>query len=74
MQCNIRLDLEVEIYTREIFSLLDVIYQTGGAFNALTVIGFLLVNLIGSKLFYAEMIDGIFKYKDPISSSPRNRG
>ena len=63
MQCNIRLDLEVEIYSREIFSLLDVIYQTGGAFNALTVLGFLLTNLIGSKLFYSEMVDGLFKVK-----------
>eukprot|EP00347_Sterkiella_histriomuscorum_P022997 403336350 len=60
MQINIRLDLQVEIYTRQVYSYYNLMFQLGGSFNALLLIGTILTRFVVQKLLYSDLIASIF--------------
>ena len=60
MQANIRLDLEIDIYERQVYSFFDLVYQIGGLFNATTMLGVLLTQYLLSNLLYSSLVTNIF--------------
>eukprot|EP00347_Sterkiella_histriomuscorum_P011910 403370628 len=68
LQINIRLDPEFDIYSRQIYSFYNLMFQLGGTYNALLLIGTLLTKFIVIKLLYLDIIQELFynKKKDNI--------
>ncbi|CDW71366.1 UNKNOWN [Stylonychia lemnae] len=77
VQINVRLDVEVEIYTRQIYSIYILLFQIGGTIKALILIGHLLTRMITEKMLYSELIHRLFfvqkEHKAKLLANRRNR-
>ena len=47
-----RIDLEYELYTREVYSFADLLTELGGIYSSLFAIGFIFVSMISENIFY----------------------
>eukprot|EP00347_Sterkiella_histriomuscorum_P014560 403360411 len=75
LQVNIRLDPEFDIYSRQIYSFYNLMFQLGGTYNALLLIGTLLTKFIVIKLLYLDIIQELFynKKKDSLGKQNKNK-
>ena len=59
----VRLDKQYNKYTRKVTTFLQLLASIGGLQKALFVIGVLLVNIVGSKVFLSYIIQSVFQIR-----------
>ncbi|CDW74282.1 UNKNOWN [Stylonychia lemnae] len=72
----LRVDLEYEIYTRQVYTFADLLTDLGGIFSALFAIGSISVSFISENMFYSQIIKDVYQtqsYNDKkVQSSNQN--
>eukprot|EP00347_Sterkiella_histriomuscorum_P013918 403362858 len=61
---DLRLDRRQDVYTRNVYSISQLLSDVGGIYNTLFLIGFILASQFSEKIFYAKAIKEIFQTYD----------
>eukprot|EP00347_Sterkiella_histriomuscorum_P010692 403375291 len=61
---NLRLDRRQDLFTRNVYSISQLLSDIGGIYNTLFLIGFILASQFSEKIFYAKAIKEIFQTYD----------
>ena len=56
----LRMDMEYDIYTRQVYSLADLLSNLGGIYSILFALGSLLVRRLSENMFYKRLIKDIY--------------
>jgi hypothetical protein len=64
----IRLDSEIKVFKREVYSFLDMIGDIGGLFDGLLIISAFLLSTYNESMFELSLVKNLFKFQQPPAS------